>query len=124
MKTTATALSALILASTSGLALADSQGLTEADIKAAQQAWGDALVAIALLGAFHLQIGNALGDGRYLVGVEVDVGDRFEKGRHDGHQADLPELIHNPFLEEQRIEWLRNQVFTKTSPSKSTRRPR
>jgi len=47
MKITATALSALVLASTTGFALAEGHGLTEADIKAAQQAWGDALVAIA-----------------------------------------------------------------------------
>lgn len=47
MKKTTTALSALALAATSAFALADDPGLTEADIKAAQQAWGDALVAIA-----------------------------------------------------------------------------
>ncbi|MEM9223115.1 MAG: hypothetical protein AAGB11_12030 [Pseudomonadota bacterium] len=46
MKLTATALLAIVLATTS--ALAGGQGLTEADIKAAQQAWGDALVAIAV----------------------------------------------------------------------------
>ncbi|MEM0908427.1 MAG: phosphoribosyl-AMP cyclohydrolase [Pseudomonadota bacterium] len=38
--------SALVLIMTSALAIA--QGLTEADIKAAQKAWGDALVAIAV----------------------------------------------------------------------------